>query len=186
MKFNRQKIWFFSMVGLMAVLSAYYLLSEDVQQPIDAPQVSAEQATDQVEVSAGEVREVTDEEVIKQLQQQGGEDYFTSYHLKQREQLARETEKYMKIITDPEASTQAVSSAMTAMQQLEDRSEQTTEVQEKLQQHFADAVIEQENERWKVTVQATELNKEQAVHIVQIVTEELKIAPERVAVQYRQ
>lgn len=186
MKFNRQKIWFFSMLGLMMVLSAYYLLSEDVQQPIDAPQVNSSQTPEQVEVSAGEVREVTDEEVIKQLEQQGGEDYFTSYHMKQRDELARETEKYMKIITDPEASTQAISSAMTAMQQLEDRSEQVTELQEKLQQHFSDVIIEQKNENLKVIVQAGELKRDQAVHIVQMVTESLKIAPERVSVQYRQ
>jgi hypothetical protein len=144
------------------------------------------QTPEQVEVSAGEVREVTDEEVIKQLEQQGGEDYFTSYHMKQRDELARETEKYMKIITDPEASTQAISSAMTAMQQLEDRSEQVTDLQEKLQQHFSDVIIEQKNENLKVIVQAGELKRDQAVHIVQMVTESLKIAPERVSVQYRQ
>jgi hypothetical protein len=47
-------------------------------------------------------------------------------------------------------------------------------------------IIEQKNENLKVIVQAGELKRDQAVHIVQMVTESLKIAPERVSVQYRQ
>jgi stage III sporulation protein AH len=175
MKINRQKIWFLSMFTLMIALSAYYLLSEEVK-PIDAP-------PNPVNSETSEVTQVTDEQVLEQLQTE--EDFFAQMNLKQQDDLALETEKYMKIITNPDSSTQAISTAMTAMQQLEDRSEKLTNLKEKIQQHFADAVIQQEQEQWKVVVQSDTLKRDQAVQIVQMVTEHLKVSPEQVTVQYR-
>lgn len=188
MKFNRQKIWFFSMIAIMLVLSAYYLFSEDAQDRIDGSktvQSTVDGALDE-QLTVGHVSEVSDQQVIEKLESENTEDFFTAYHMKQRDSLAKETDKYMKIITNPESSTQAISEAMTAMQQLEDKSEQVTELEEKLQQHFADVVVEENQNKWNVIVQSSELKPEQAVHIVQMATDHLKVAPDRVSVQYRQ
>jgi stage III sporulation protein AH len=185
MKMNRQKIWFFSMFALMIVLSGYYLLSEQPSSLRDSQivQSTTEQVKD--EIANSKPSEVTDEQVLEKLETQDVEDFFTAYHMKQRDELAKEAEKYMKIITNPESSTQAISSAMASMQQLEDRSEQVTALEEKLQQHFADVIIEEKEKRWNVIVQSEDLQADQAVHIVQMATDHLKIAPSQVSVQFR-
>jgi stage III sporulation protein AH len=189
---TRQKIWFLSMFTLMVALSAYYLLSEDMNRQLDAPPVNesavSDEATngDQTDVEMSEVSEVTDEEVLEQLQSGEVTDFFAETHMKERDELALQTEKYMKIITDPESTTQAISTAMAAMQQLENQSETITELQEKLQQHFPDAVVKQEDAQWRVIVQSDALKREQVVQILQMATEHLKIRPEQVSVQYRE
>jgi stage III sporulation protein AH len=180
MKFNRQKIWFVSMLSLMAVLSAYYLLTEEVAEK-NVAQLPAQ--TTQVAIDPP--AEVVDEQVLQQLEQAEQADFFATFHMKQRDQLAKDTEKYMKIITNPESSTEAISSALAAMQQLEDRSEALTQLQETLQEHYADAIIQNEQEQWKVTVQSDRLERAQAVDIVQLVTRQLQVEPETVTVEYR-
>ncbi len=180
MKFNRQKIWFVSMLSLMAVLSAYYLLTEDVSK-----KNVAVQPAEPTQVAVDPPAEVADEQVLQELENAEQADFFATFHMKQRDQLAKDTEKYMKIITNPESSTEAISSAMAAMQQLEDRSEALTQLQETLQEHFADAIIQNEQEQWKVIVQSNHLERAQAVDIVQLVTRNLQVDPEAVTVEYR-
>ena len=58
MNTKRQTVWLVSMLGLMVVLSAYYLFTDEVDQvPVASEQTSSE--TGQIEVSGVELMDPT-------------------------------------------------------------------------------------------------------------------------------
>lgn len=195
MNTKRQTIWLVSMLSLMVVLSAYYLFTQDKDASNVLTEGSETQQTEgsteagtggqivATETDSGETG-LTDEEVLgmtglpssavfAQIQEQNQEQYDEQY------------DSLMKEIASTSDSTAEQSTeALAQLNQLEDMNEKLRGLQEQLEQTFDNAVIDPQNDRYKVVVQSEQLEKDQAVNIIDMVVKALEVPAEQVSVQF--
>lgn len=150
---------------------------EDGADPTTAQPVSKNEAN-----SGGE-----DAKVLEQIQAQvtSGSDYFVNLQMKRDESISKQVEALMTILADTKQTQEAAVSAQTELQKLQDMETKITYLEESLMKDYPQAVITQEGQKWKVTVQASKLERSQAVSIADQVMQELSITPEHIAVQYK-
>jgi stage III sporulation protein AH len=129
----------------------------------------------------------TDEEVLKQVSAKAvsGSDYFVAAQMKRTEELAKETERLIAITVDPKKSNEEVVQAQTELTKLQDLDEKVTRLEETLTKDYPNAVVLQDGGKWRVVVQAEKLEKSEGVSIIDQVTKELNITPDKVTVQYK-
>jgi stage III sporulation protein AH len=148
MKNKRQTIWLVSMLGLMVVLSAYYLFTDDVSEmdfasaefdaqdiamnTVEQSELSSEMTLEELtgeELGLEEHSEPlavneakTDEQILQQIEAQAtsGQDFFTTMQLQRMESMDKESDRLLKIITDSEQNTEAMNQAYEEMQVIED------------------------------------------------------------------
>ncbi|MGF9712019.1 SpoIIIAH-like family protein [Paenibacillus naphthalenovorans] len=125
--------------------------------------------------------------VLEQIQAQAtsGSDYFVNMQMKRDEALSKQVESLMTILADTKQTQEAAAKAQTELQKLQDIETKITSLEENLMKEYPQAVITQEGERWKVTVQANKLERSQAVSIADQVMKELGIIPDHIAIQYK-
>lgn len=133
-----------------------------------------------------ETAKKTDSEVLKQITAQGksGDDFFAAAQMKRNEELAKQTEQWMTISLDSKKSTEEVAKALEELQKLQDLDAKITNLEDVLAKDYKNAIVLQENGRWKVVVQAEKLEKSEGVSIVDLVMNELNVGPEKVTVQF--
>jgi len=213
MNSKRQTVWLVSMLSLMVVLSAYYLFTEDTGQfdmttgdfegediIVDthemppsadgnnaAPAGREEGQTDKETMASAGGQAKTDAQVIQQLQNQAksGADFFEAELLKRNEQLSRQTEQLMKVITDAKASSDAVMQATREMNLIQEQQTKISNLEDALAKDFRHAIVTREgSDKWKVIVQSDKLEKSQVVSIIDRAIDELGIGQNQISVQY--
>ncbi|NOU97676.1 SpoIIIAH-like family protein [Paenibacillus sp. LMG 31456] len=127
-----------------------------------------------------------DAKVLQQVmtQAKSGTDYFTNIGLKRNEDLAKQTEKWMTIISDPKQTAEAAAKAESELRKIQDNEAKVTSLEETLMKEFPQAVITEESSKWKITVQSNKLEKSQAVSIIEKVMNEMNVGAEKIVVQY--
>lgn len=127
-----------------------------------------------------------DAKVLQQVstQAKSGTDYFTSLGLKRNEDLAKQTEKWLTIISDPKQSAEAAANAEAELRVIQDNEAKVTSLEETLMKEYPQAVITQDSSKWKITVQSNKLEKSQAVSIIEKVMTEMNVGAEKIVVQY--
>ncbi|MBW5446778.1 hypothetical protein GE107_11965 [Cohnella sp. CFH 77786] len=126
-----------------------------------------------------------DEAVLKDYTNLKGNAYFTELQRLRRENFDRENEKLTAIIADTKNHSQEeASSAAEEQARLEETDSRMTSLEEKLLQDYDNAVVTEEDMNFKVVVQATKLEKKEAVKIIDLAAQELKVPPSRLTVQY--
>ncbi|MCR8633952.1 SpoIIIAH-like family protein [Paenibacillus radicis (ex Xue et al. 2023)] len=127
-----------------------------------------------------------DAKVLQQVmtQAKSGTDYFTSIGLKRNEDLAKQTEKWLTIISDPKQTAEAAANAEAELRKIQDNEAKVTSLEETLMKEFPQAVITEESSKWKITVQSNKLEKSQAVSIIEKVMNEMNVGAEKIVVQY--
>lgn len=187
------------MLGLMVVLSAYYLFTDhaddlnvadgpyiDVQ--MDANDDSGYRSDDVLHISEGLWEEWrTDEEILQEYEAQetSAFDYFTSMHLQRMEHFAELIESQMEVINDASSTDSAIQMALEEYSRLEDMQSRLIDVEEQLMQEFENVYLSEESGAWKVIVKADHLEASQAVSIVDLVASALDVNAASVQVQYR-
>ncbi|MGG1551667.1 SpoIIIAH-like family protein [Paenibacillus ferrarius] len=130
----------------------------------------------------------TDDQVLKQMEEQAkttsASDYFTNEQMKQNDYFTKASTDLMNIIVDAKKSPQDVAKATNDLSALSDLQDKIENLQDMLIQDYPQAVISQDNNKWKVTVQADKLEKSQGVTIVDMVVKELGTTPDNVKIQY--
>lgn len=203
MNSKRQTVWLVSMLSLMVVLSAYYLFTDDVKDfqlnskelslnevKLDATQAANANTTGAkaAEVSGQnkQKQQNTDAEVLKKIQAQGktAAEFFSALQLKRTEELAKRGEELMKIITNSKNNNEAVIKAQEEYYRIQDMEEKVDNLEAVLMNDFANALVTQEGNRWKVIVQSEKLERSQAVSIVDLVMKEMNIGPEKITIQH--
>jgi len=152
-----------------------------------APDASAPAADgkDQEQSSADPSASPDDEAVLSNLNNQKGRAYFDNIELQRRTKVSEEEERLNNIIADTTNNTQdQAAAAIEDLHRLDATEERISSLEEKLLATYENAVVEQDNDNFKVVVQADKLNKAQAVSIVETATKELQVTPDRVTVQY--
>lgn len=130
----------------------------------------------------------TDDQVLKQMEEQArttsASDYFTNEQMKQSEYFSKTSTALMEIITDSKKTPEAVVKATNDLAKLTDIQEKVENLEAVLMKEFPQAIINQDGNKWKVTVQSDKLEKSQGVTIVDMVMKELGAGPENIKIQY--
>jgi stage III sporulation protein AH len=208
MNSKRQTIWLVSMLSLMVVLSAYYLLTDETtrfhfqasevdQQSLKSDQNSENLASSDVKVQIQEMQNAapssssshisaTEDAILQQwqTQQSSHRDYFVNLQMKRHEEWKKKTEKLMSTITDHQQKPETVANATNELETLSDLQEKIDNLEETLLKDFPQAVIVKEGEDWKVTVQAKKLEKMQGVNIIDMMINQFQARPEHIQVRY--
>ncbi|KRE33340.1 SpoIIIAH-like family protein [Paenibacillus sp. Soil724D2] len=130
----------------------------------------------------------TDDQVLKMVEEQArttsASDYFTNEQMKQRDYFSKTSSDLMEIIIDSKKTPEAVAKATNDLAKLTDIQEKVENLQDVLMKDFPQAIINQDGNKWKVTVQSDKLEKSQGVTIVDLVMKELGTGPENIKIQY--
>ncbi|MGZ9586154.1 SpoIIIAH-like family protein [Paenibacillus marinisediminis] len=211
MNTKRQTIWLVSMLSLMVVLSAYYLFTEDAtpetvngngtqvtvkgnaKEAAVTPDVQYQEVTGNStsakdgknNVSQGSISEET-QKILDQVESQG----VMSRSLIEEKQMERHTQyeqtqdKLLAMINDATITDEKLYSAYDEMEKIEDREQKITNLEAQLQQDYDNAVITQEEDKYKVVVQSNKLEVKQAVDIMSKLMKELNVTQDKVSIQY--
>ncbi|NQX65023.1 SpoIIIAH-like family protein [Paenibacillus alba] len=130
----------------------------------------------------------TDDQVLKQVEEQAkttsASDFFTNEQMKQSEYFRKTSSDLMEIIIDGKKTPEAVAKATNDLSKLTDVQDKVENLQDVLMKDFPQAIVNQDGNKWKVTVQSDKLEKSQGVTIVDMVVKELGAAPENIKIQY--
>ncbi|MBU5443029.1 SpoIIIAH-like family protein [Paenibacillus sp. MSJ-34] len=210
MNSKRQTIWLVSMLSIMVILSAYYLFtdpsgSKESNQLADGTQLTndmimpngSDNGNGANDVIVDEVLDPnadptsepseskSDQDVLKQMENQGAssKDYITKLQMNRNDENQKKMEELQSIVNDMEKSPADAGKATEEMMKLEEKEQKITSVEETLQKEFGDAVITQDNDKYKVVVQSKQLEVSQAVSIIDLVMKELNVTQDKVSVQ---
>lgn len=126
-----------------------------------------------------------DAAVLEQLNSQTGRAYFDQIQLQRDNEFSQESERLNAIIANTSKYTlDQASEAREELSRLEDTEERISSLETKLNGDYGNAVVEEDNNNYKVVVQADKLDKVEAVSIVETAMKELNVGPGQVSVQY--
>ncbi|MDR6224655.1 SpoIIIAH-like family protein [Desmospora profundinema] len=190
MNMNKQTVWLVTMLTLMVVLSAYYIVTGPVEPAgpaavNDDEGLDAKVKTEEKEQPAesGKKEKEEDQTTSKEAES----DYFVGYQLQRNSLRSKMTEEYMQILTDPEASEKQLSEARAKIDELM-KVDKSESVMEDLirEEGFRDAVvITNENNFVDVIVQSEKMSNEQVVKLVSMVKQHMDVPAQHVSVAYR-
>ncbi|GGA39737.1 hypothetical protein GCM10007416_10880 [Kroppenstedtia guangzhouensis] len=191
MNMNKQTVWLVTMLTLMVVLSAYYIVTGPVEPATD--QTVSEDSGD-VQVKTGEKDdggELKEEKGKKAKDQTASaetdSDYFVGYQLQRSSLRSKMTEEYMKVLTDPEASKEALKEAQSKIDELM-KVDKSESVMEDLirEEGFRDAVVITNDDHFvDVIVQSDKLSKKQVVKLIGMVKKQLGVPATQVSIAHR-
>lgn len=180
MSMNKQTIWLVTMLALMVVLSAYYLVTGPVEPAIQANQKKSEQ-TEEAKVDV-DLKTVNQQETGEKPKH----DFFINYHLQRDTLRSKITEEYMRTLSDPEASKKDLQEAEAKINQLMKVDKQESTAEEMIRKEgFRDAVVIHHDQKIDVIVQAKTLKKEQVVSILNMMGQHFGLSPTQISVSYQ-
>lgn len=127
-----------------------------------------------------------DDEVLKQLESQGmaGSDSITSYQMERSEKNNQKLDELMQTISDNSKPLDQAVMAQNELNELQEKEEIIYGIEEKLQQKYANAVVREEDNKYKVLVESEKLEANEAVSIMDMIIKELGVSQDKVSVQY--
>jgi stage III sporulation protein AH len=131
-------------------------------------------------------KQLTDAEILQKITQQGqtSDDYIISQQLQRNENLAKQTDNLLAIITDSKLNTEAVSKAYDDLHVIQTRTEKINWIEEELTKDYPNVIVTENANKYKIVLQEAALEKSQAVSIIDLVTNELNIGAEKISIQY--
>lgn len=130
----------------------------------------------------------TDEEVLKEMEQKNttvsASSQFQNYQWQREESNNRKYEELMTIAGDLSKTPEENAKATEQLRALEDKEAKITSIEETLSQQYANAIVEEEADKYKVVVLSDKLDVKQAVSIVDLVMKELAVSQNKISVQY--
>jgi stage III sporulation protein AH len=197
---KRQTIWLVSMLSIMVILSAYYLLTDELDEMDLATggngtdtivmdmlnETNGGRAESDLLGLAGSDRVLTDSDVLAEYESQtasvGG--LFLTMEMARDDAFGRRLEELTAISTDPALSDEEVKAAIAEIQALQTTMEKIDRLEEQLMLHFGygNALIEQHDGTWTINIQAENLVNSEVVSILDLVMNELGIDPENITV----
>lgn len=174
MNMNKQTIWLVTMLSLMVVLSAYYIVSGPVE-PAGQMAKKAQEILNQdqitVDIKAVNKPTTTTKEVTKDAIQQKESDYFVGHQLN-REYLRQQLlEENYKVMMDPKATKNQLEAANKRVEQLNKTEKQESVLEDLIckELKFKDAVVISNENHVDVIVKAEKLSTSQVVQIMDLV-----------------
>lgn len=130
----------------------------------------------------------TDEEVLKEMEEQNtavsASSQFQNYQWQREESNNRKYEELMTIAGDLSKTPEENAKATEELRALEEKEAKITGIEETLSQQYANAIVEEDADKYKVVVLSDKLDVKQAVSIVDLVMKELAVSQNQISVQY--
>ncbi|MBC8079600.1 MAG: SpoIIIAH-like family protein [Gorillibacterium sp.] len=146
---------------------------------------AADATNGQVAVGDTDKSALTDAEILKKVEDQE-QDFFTFQQLANKEELDKKMDSLGTLMANSQESVAVQTKAYDDYTILEDQQSRQTRIEEQLlKDGYGNVVLLSEGGKWRVVVASEKLEKSQAVSILDLVTKELKVAPDKVMVQYR-
>ncbi|KMJ55085.1 hypothetical protein AB685_29095 [Bacillus sp. LL01] len=185
MVLKKQTVWLLTMLSLIVVLSAYYLMTpgqttDDVAFVEDQEVSEAQQETgdsEDVVVNVVEEFETVDEageDIGTEVNSMSGSELFATMRIELQENRDRMAEEYTKIRAASDVSADKVVEAHEKSMELLALSQQESMLETLIKtKGFNDVLVMSEGQEVKVIVQAEELTGAQTVEIMDMVTDQL-------------
>ncbi|MFS0871402.1 SpoIIIAH-like family protein [Paenibacillus xylanilyticus] len=130
----------------------------------------------------------TDEEVLKEMEEQNtaasASSQFQNYQWQREESNNRKYEELMTIAGDLSKTPEENAKATEELRTLEEKEAKINGIEETLSQQFANAIVQEDADKYKVVVLSDKLDVKQAVSIVDLVMKELAVTQNKISVQY--
>lgn len=134
---------------------------------------------------SGQKETTTDEDVLSQLEAQGvsSTDTLNAYQFARAQENMKKQEELMKAINENESLEEAAM-AQQELSALEEKEAKIYDIEERLKQQYANAVVQEADDKYKVVVISEKMEAKEAVSIMDLVIKELGVSQDKVSVQY--
>lgn len=185
MVLKKQTVWLLSMLTIMVVLSAYYLLQGPIEQIPVASNPSMEEMVSNLQVDSKQLDMPKNKEEVAQEIHGSSSDYFIETKLERDELQAQRMEEYLSIMTNAEDE-KAVMQAKEDYDRLVTQQDTEMTVESLIKAlGYNEAVIISKDNRVNVIVQADKLERQNAVEIMKLVTQHMEVPSENIVVTYK-
>jgi stage III sporulation protein AH len=180
MVLKKQTVWLLSMLTIMVVLSAYYLIQGPVQQVPVAGKAKTDQA---VKVAS---KQVTSDKVQTEATA-AGDDYFMGTKMKRDATNSQKMEEYMTVMTNDKASSTDIAKAKEEYDRLASLEDTEMNIENLIKAlGYNEAVVTSKEDRVNVIVQANKLDADNAVKIISLISQHMNVPGKNVVVSYKQ
>jgi stage III sporulation protein AH len=185
MTMNRQTMWLVTMLTLMVVLSAYYIVSGPEQSAGPTIQSIDEMGNvknDQVQV---DIKSLEKPAAVKQESSETS-DYFVSYHMQRNTVREKELEGYYQVLMNPTSTKKELETANAKIEAMNKLDKAESALEEQIRDAgFQDVVVMQENDHVNIIVQSKDLSKKKAVEIITMAQKQMQVAANQISVAYK-
>ncbi|WCN38927.1 SpoIIIAH-like family protein [Aneurinibacillus uraniidurans] len=191
MVLKKQTVWLLSMLAILVVLSAYYL----VQGPAEQVPMATGQMNDQGALPAGDGKDNGIKVSTKQVTPQAdgvpvaspSDDYFIGYKMQRDAQQEQELGRYMEVMTNANTKPTEKADAKKNYDELSARKDNQDQIEELVKAigSYKDVVVIAKDDMVRVLVQTDNLKKDKAVEIINLVREHMKVPGLNVVVNYK-
>jgi stage III sporulation protein AH len=183
---KKQTIWLVSMLGLMVILSAYYLFTDEVN-PIPAVTNEVNSSMSEIEMTGELVTNPAEnEQVMQQLEaEMSGYDAITAMQMTRDSDFSRKLEELTSFISNAEMSEEQIEQAIQQQNQLMDLESKLVAFEEKMLGEFDNVVVtyDELKDHYTVNVHATEMQKSEAVSVIRTAIKDLNIAVHQISIK---
>ncbi|UHA72875.1 SpoIIIAH-like family protein [Paenibacillus sp. 481] len=127
-----------------------------------------------------------EKDIINQVEAEGvmKRSMIEEKQMERNQQYQAELERLMGVINNTNVNGEKLAAAYDEIHKLDEREQKITNLEAELQKDYDNAVITQENNKFKVVVQSEKLAIKQAVDIMAKLMKELEVTQDKVSVQY--
>lgn len=130
----------------------------------------------------------TDEEVLQEMEAQNtaasAANIFENYQWERTAENSRLESELLAAAGDDSKTPEENAKAVEQLRILEEKNSKITGIEEQLSQQYTNAIVEEDNDQYKVVVISDKLEAKDAVTIVDMVINELDVTQDKVRVQY--
>lgn len=171
---KKQTVWLLTMLSLMIVLSVYYIMSE----PDDLAYINTDQQAEEYDLDQAEPDEMNLEEdvEVEDISSLGMSEMFATIRMELEDERSLKKERLKEIIASADATTVEINEAMNNINEIETIATKEKVLQEMIlttYDHYEDVLVRAEDDKVHVHVITEQLPRAEAVHIMQMVRDEL-------------
>lgn len=186
MTMNKQTVWLVTMLTLMIVLSAYYIVTGPVQPADQVVKQTPSDNPGSMDVNIKTVGKPANAQGEPTAINKANSDYFVAYQIQRDTLRGKLTEEYMKVMTNPDASKKELDEANKKINQLMKVDKAESVLEELIRKEgFNDAVVVTTDSHVDVVVQSEKLSNNQAVKLISLAKQHLQVPPSNVTVTFR-
>jgi len=170
---KKQTVWLLTMLSLMVVLSAYYILSKpDEELSFDDSTVNNLDVLNNDESTFGaEVTNITNK---------GHDEWFAMLRMEVQNERSMSKERYNNVVKSSSTSTDEKNEALNKIQEIDQVTTKETILQERIlaaSEEYEDVLVRYNNDKLHVHIRTSDLSVQEANHIMQLAYSEFGDIP---------
>jgi stage III sporulation protein AH len=182
MVLKKQTVWLLSMLTVLVVLSAYYLVQGPNSQLTSKGKQGAMPADIKLD-AAVQTKNTSNQAPVMTA----SDDYFARSKMQRDDEQGQEMDKFLEVMQSATAQPTAVEQAKKKYDQLTSLQDTQTQVEDLVKSvgNFKDALVIAKDDMVRVIVQANSLKPDKAVEIISLVKQHMKVPGNNIIVSYK-